>query len=109
MFSERRRKYPLHLASSSGHLDVVRILINAGSNLDDVDKFGRSPLMWAAAGGYVKVVKLLLEAGAAFTSQGNNWHALHEACKGGFTELVQLLIQTGAPVNNPKQCKEQHH
>ena len=80
------------------------MLIEAGSYLDNVDKFGRSPLMWATACGYVEVVKVLLEAGASVTSQ-RNWHALHEACKKGLTELVQLLIDAGAPVNNPRQCK----
>ena len=80
------------------------MLIEAGSSLDDVDKFGRSPLMWAAKGGCVEVVKVLLQAGASATSQGN-WHALHEACKAGFAELVQVLIDAGAPVNNPCHCK----
>lgn len=104
MITERRRKVPLHLASSSGHLDVVEVLIEAGSDLNDVDKFGRSPLMWATTGGFVDVVKILLQAGASVTTQGN-WHALHEACKAGFTELVQVLIDAGAPVNNPRHCK----
>ena len=104
MNTERRRKLPIHVAASAGHLDVVKVLIQAGSSLDDVDKFGRSPLMWATTGRYVDVVKGLLQAGASVTSQGN-WHALHEACKAGFTELVQILIGAGAPVNNPTHCK----
>ena len=102
--AERRRKGAIHLAASGGHLDVVEVLIRAGSTLDDVDKFGRSPLMWAAACGYEEVVKLLLQAGASVATQGN-WHALHEACKRGFHELAQLLIDAGAPVNNPQHCK----
>ena len=82
----------------------MKILLQAGSSLDDVDKFGRSPLMWAVTGRYVDIVKVLLQAGASLTSQGN-WHALHEACKAGFAELVQVLIEAGAPVNNPTHCK----
>ena len=101
---EPRRKFAIHLASSSGHADIVKILIEAGSPLDDVDRFGRSPLMWATKGRHVEVVKVLLQAGASVTSQGN-WHALHEACKAGYTELVQVLIDAAAPVNNPVQCK----
>ena len=69
------RKLPIHVATSSGHADVVKILIEAGSRLDDVDKFGRSPLMWATKGRYVEVVKVLLQAGTSVTSQGNS-HAL---------------------------------
>ena len=102
---EPRRKFAIHLASSSGHADIVKILIEAGSPLDDVDRFGRSPpLMWATKGRHIEVVKVLLQAGASVTSQGN-WHALHEACKAGYTELVQVLIDAAAPVNNPVQCK----
>ena len=83
---EPHRKFAIHLASSSGHADIVKILIEAGSHLDDVDRFGRSPLMWATKGRHVEVVKVLLQARASVTSQGN-WHALHEACKAGYTEL----------------------
>ena len=92
------------MACSAGHLDVVKVLIEAGSWLDDIDKLGRSPLIWATAGGYVDVVKFLLEAGACVTSE-RNWHALHEACKAGYTELVQVLIDAGATVNNPRHCE----
>ena len=94
----------IHLAASGGHLDVVEELIRAGSTLDDVDSFNRSPLMWAVACGYVEIVKLLLQAGASVATQGKR-HALHEACKRGFHELAQLLIDAGAPVNNPQHCK----
>ena len=94
----------IHLAASGGHLGVVEELIRAGSTLDDVDSFNRSPLMWAVARGYVEIVKLLLQAGASVATQGKR-HALHEACKRGFHELAQLLIDAGAPVNNPQHCK----
>ena len=94
----------IHLAASLGHLDVVEELIRAGSTLDDVDRFNRSPLMWAVACGYVEIVKLLLQAGASVATQRKR-HALHEACKRGFHELAQLLIDAGAPVNNPQHCK----
>ena len=104
MNTEWRRKLPIHLAASSGHLDIVKTLVEAGSRLDDVDKFGRSPLLWATTGNYVEVVKFLLQAGASVTSKGN-WHALHEACKAGFTELVEVLIDAPSPVNNPTHCK----
>ncbi|KAJ7328220.1 actin- protein 3 [Desmophyllum pertusum] len=80
--------------------NVDETLVEAGSRLDDVDKFGRSPLLWATTGNYVEVVKFLLQAGASVTSKGN-WHALHEACKAGFTELVEVLIDAPSPVNNP--------
>ena len=56
---EHRRKLPIHVAASTGHLDIVKILLQAGSSLDDVDKFGRSPLMWAVTGRYVDIVKVL--------------------------------------------------
>ena len=39
----------LNLAASNGHVDVVKLLLNANANIETEDKSGRTPLSWAAA------------------------------------------------------------
>lgn len=59
---------PLIYASREGHADIVRLLIQAGADVNqegpDNSEFEESPLMVAANYNYFQVVKLLIEAGA---------------------------------------------
>ena len=48
-------------AAECGYVEVVRVLIKAGANLNDAD--GR-PLLSAVESGDVEVVRVLVEAGA---------------------------------------------
>lgn len=49
---------------SSGHLEVVKLLVSQGSDKSCRDKRGYTPLHAAAASGHVDVVKYLLRNGA---------------------------------------------
>ena len=44
---------PLMLASGNGHLDVVRLLLEAGAQKDALAIDGSTALMWAALEGLV--------------------------------------------------------
>ncbi|KAL5457461.1 hypothetical protein EMCRGX_G034724 [Ephydatia muelleri] len=65
---------PLHAASDKGYLDIVRTLIEAGANINQVTKplvmmtfvlqRGWSPLYTASDTGHLDIVKTLIEAGA---------------------------------------------
>lgn len=52
---------PIHLASLHGHLDVVSLLIENGSDLLIKDNSGWSVLHFAASGRNEDIIKLLLE------------------------------------------------
>lgn len=47
-------------ACASGHCDVVKILLEAGGNVEDHNENGHTPLMEAASAGHVNVAKVLI-------------------------------------------------
>ncbi len=52
----------LHLAAESGHLHVVRYLIEeAGSDVTLIDYKGRCPSYFTAGGGHLNVLKYMIE------------------------------------------------
>jgi ankyrin repeat protein len=53
----------LHIASSRGALDIVRLLLNYGANTNVRDCVGNLPIHLAIISSHVPVVTLLLEAG----------------------------------------------
>ena len=56
---------PMHFAAHYGNLDVIKLLVIRGSNVNARDVFLRySPLHWASEYGHSKVVKYLLKHGA---------------------------------------------
>ena len=61
MAAVKRQDTPLHWAASSGDLEEVRKLLEAGSHhVNCVDRDGWTPLHWAAVKGHLGVVRMLL-------------------------------------------------
>ncbi|OAD01793.1 hypothetical protein MUCCIDRAFT_144012, partial [Mucor lusitanicus CBS 277.49] len=54
---------PLFWAANDGHVDCVRILINAGCKVNAKDENGKTALYYAAWEGHMDCVQLLLDAG----------------------------------------------
>lgn len=52
---------PLHAAGAAGHVDVVKMLLDAGANPNSTDKAGSTPLIVSAGAGHRKVVKEMLK------------------------------------------------
>ncbi len=55
---------PLHEAAAMGHLEVARLLLERGADVNAKNKHGFTPLHFAAGIGHTDVAKLLLEHGA---------------------------------------------
>ena len=55
---------PLHYAATSGHLEVMLILLDEHAYIDAESPNKTTPLMMAAKYGTTEAVRLLLEAGA---------------------------------------------
>ena len=82
------------MAASSGHYEMVQVLLGQGSDYNSVDKEGWTPLHSAAKAGYLNVVKLLVENGASTTAETNAgriplWHAAAE----GNVKVVTFLLK----------------
>ncbi len=53
---------PLHCAARDGRLELAKILIDAGANVNP-NNICRKPLHWAVKNGHTSIVKLLIEKG----------------------------------------------
>ena len=87
----------IHLAARNGHLDIVRLLLEAGADKDAARQNGSTALHTAAWNGHLDVVRFLLEAGAdkdAAAQSGGT--ALHTAAQSGNLDIVRLLLEAGA-------------
>lgn len=91
---------PLHNAAVSGHLDVVRLLVNAGAEVDTADDRGRTPLIRAAEYGNLPVVDLLVSHGAKLDwVDAFGWTALYQSTLCGHSDMVEHLLVLGADMN----------
>jgi hypothetical protein len=54
---------PLQIAALNGYDDIVKLLVDAGCNLDCVNNDKDTPLLDAVENGHLDVVKILLDAG----------------------------------------------
>lgn len=90
---------PLSWAAQTGHVEIVRLLLEMGLDVKAEEKFRETALHRAAANAALTVARLLLEKGAdieAKTSEG--WTALQVAAKGGHEAIVRLLLENGADI-----------
>ncbi|MBD14919.1 MAG: hypothetical protein CMJ72_07105 [Planctomycetaceae bacterium] len=78
----------LSFACDHGHPDVVKLLVEAGANVNVTDTFYHAtPLDWAAMGGHTKSIQLLLEHGA----KGGK-ALLRTSTEGGALPIVQAIL-----------------
>ena len=55
---------PLHRAVFDGHLDVYKLLIQHGADVNTKNEDGWTPLYWAVFEGYLEICKVLIEHGS---------------------------------------------
>jgi ankyrin repeat protein len=84
---------PLHWAAMIGHVDIARLLLQNGANVNARSIGGNTPLHWAAYQGNVDILHLLVENGADLEAQDTDgWRALHRAAWMGHLPFIQELI-----------------
>jgi ankyrin repeat protein len=108
----------IHGVARNGHLELVKALISAGTDVNVKDDYGATPLHYAAKGNFPEVVKYLLEMGADVHAKDDMGKTpLHYVVEGSDIyeatkpdedpspeerrriEIMRLLIERGANVN----------
>ncbi|XP_068096674.1 E3 ubiquitin-protein ligase MIB2 isoform X3 [Hyperolius riggenbachi] len=90
----------LQVASHLGHLEVVKVLLQANANIDLKDDEGDSALHYAAYGNQAGIVRVLLAKGANADLVNNaKCTALYIAVNKGFADVVQVLCIPHCAVN----------
>jgi ankyrin repeat protein len=98
---------PLGLASYFGQIDVVRLLIAYGADVNQPANNGSqvAPLHSAVAAGSHEVADFLLQHDAYPNAQQAGGHTpLHSAAHRGRTDLVELLLLYGADPHLPNEA-----
>ncbi len=96
----KEKQSPLAIAAKQDRGHIVKILIEAGADVEYVNR--TNPIHEAAKEGHLEVIKLLVELGNADvdsrTQKGETALAI-ATCK-GFEEIVEYLLLKGADVNS---------
>ena len=94
----------LIFASQDGNINLVRMLLAKGADVNAQNQEGATALMFAIIKGDTKIVKLLLDRDADVNAQGEDgFTALMFASENGHAEVVELLLAKGADVNAQNQ------
>ena len=96
--TEETQETALTLACCAGFIDVAKLLIGAGA---DIEKGASTPLMEAAQEGYESLVDYLIHSGAKVTTVANNGDtALDLAAENGHTKICMALLNAGAKLEH---------
>ena len=92
----------LAYAASLGDLEMVKLFMEKGADVNAKNSDGGTVLMFAARGGNLEVVKLLLEKGLDVNAKdkgGRTVLMFAASTDGGQVEVVKLLLEKGLDVN----------
>jgi ankyrin repeat protein len=78
---------PLHLAAWEGHLDLVKLLVRCGADIDAQDRSGATPFMLAVSNRHAEVALFLLACGTD----------LRAVDRHGITSLMWTVIMSKSP------------
>lgn len=88
----------LHQAVLSKNVDEVKSALDSTSDINSVDKVGRTPLHYAAFNGDLEITRLLIEKGANINAvdKSKEWTPLFFAIFMKHGDMASLLIKEGA-------------
>ncbi|PNP59104.1 hypothetical protein THARTR1_01352 [Trichoderma harzianum] len=92
---------PLHLAAQSGHLGILKLLIDRGAKINVCGDRRLTPLHLAAEKGHVALAKFLIQHGAKIDCLGSvHVQPLHMAAEAGHVALVEVLLEHNADIES---------
>lgn len=90
----------LQLAARKGNLEILRILLKAGADVNaPPQRYGGTALQYAAFTGRREILEILLSADAAIEAKGGKMTALQGAAKGGHFWIAEWLLRRKAEVD----------
>jgi ankyrin repeat protein len=97
---DKDRNTPVHLGASSGSVPVLKLLFDAGGDLNSRNKAGQTPLGIACEQGHAEAVRWLLENGSQ-CQMGDASHQspLHHSARHNHVDCIDLLIASGSNVD----------
>ena len=81
----------MHTAAREGEVDVVKVLLAAGADVEAKDEDGRTALHRAARAGHGDIVKVLIEGGADVEAQEKDGRTPRDVAK--HKGILRLLDQ----------------
>ncbi|CAM4639662.1 unnamed protein product [Lepidochelys olivacea] len=93
---QQSKRTPLHAAAQKGYLEICHVLLQAGANINAVDKTRRTPLMEAVVSNQVETARYIVRrGGCVYSKEEDGSTCLHHAAKCGNLAMVSLLLATG--------------
>lgn len=93
---------PLIRTAAYGRIEVVKLLLEKGADVNKHNEGGETPLHYAALHGHVKVMQILLDHGADPTKKGTGCGTpMQWAGRAGQIGAIKVLMSYGVSVNQP--------
>jgi ankyrin repeat protein len=93
-------KYPLHIASNIGNVQVIGALLDAGHDINSANNRSETPLHLAAQRGRLAAVQLLLKRRANVNAKTKNGQTpLLQSAERGHANICETLLEHGADIN----------
>jgi ankyrin repeat protein len=93
---------PLIKGAAYGRIEVVKLLLEKGADVNKHNEGGETPLHYAARHGHVKVMEILLDHGADPTKKGTGCGTpMQWAGSRGQIRAIKMLMRYGVSINQP--------